>query len=250
MSAARDLFAKKGYHATTVDDITRAAGVAKGTFYLYFSEKREVYYDVVRSFMNLIKDIGGQVGDNATNMGEFFQRAESAALRLMEVFMENHELAKLAYRESMGLDAELEAMVSKFYREIAEVQAKNIRTAQTLGIIRDDIDPLLVAYSHIGIVERVLLVVVESPNDFPPPKIVVGQILQVFYGPLDEGVGRALTDLSRRELAILGLMALALLWIGLYPQSVITIAEPALAALEELADLTDLTETTDILAGR
>lgn len=181
VNAARDLFAKRGYHATTVDDITRAAGVAKGTFYLYFSEKREVYYDVVRSFMNLIRDIGGDVGDNASDVPEFFQRAEAAAERLMEVFMENHELAKLAYRESMGLDAELEAMVSRFYREIADVEANNIRAAQGLGIIRDDIDPLLVAYSHIGIVERVLLALVESPNDFPAPKTVVAQMLQVAF---------------------------------------------------------------------
>jgi AcrR family transcriptional regulator len=34
--AAREVFGAKGYHDATVDDITRAAGVAKGTFYLYF----------------------------------------------------------------------------------------------------------------------------------------------------------------------------------------------------------------------
>ncbi len=181
VDAARDLFAKSGYHATTVDDITRGAGVAKGTFYLYFTEKREVYYDVVRGFMNLIKDIGGHVGDNAGNVVEFFQRAEIAAQRLMIVFMENRELAKLAYRESMGLDPELEAMVSKFYREIAEVEAENIRAAQRLGIIREDIDALLVAYSHIGMIERVLLALVESPQDFPDPKVVVAQMLQIVF---------------------------------------------------------------------
>jgi len=181
IDAARDLFAKKGYHATTVDDITRAAGVAKGTFYLYFDEKREVYYEVVRAFMNLIKDIGGEVGANPGSAGEFFARAEAAANKLMAVFIENHELARLAYRESMGLDEELEAMVSRFYREIAEVEARNIRIAQDLGVIRRDIDPLLVAYSHIGTIERVLLAMVESPGDFPSPKQVVRQMLQVVF---------------------------------------------------------------------
>ena len=58
VTAARDVFGQKGYHAATVDDITRAAGVAKGTFYLYFDEKREVYYDLVRSFLQHVKDIG------------------------------------------------------------------------------------------------------------------------------------------------------------------------------------------------
>src|SRR5437764_15224371 len=57
VSAARDVFGQKGYHAATVDDITRAAGVAKGTFYLYFEEKREVYYALVRSLRQPVNDI-------------------------------------------------------------------------------------------------------------------------------------------------------------------------------------------------
>src|SRR5437868_4153925 len=48
VAAAREVFGERGYHAATVDDITRVAGVAKGTFYLYFQEKREIYYDLVR----------------------------------------------------------------------------------------------------------------------------------------------------------------------------------------------------------
>ena len=180
IDAARDLFAQKGYHATTVDDITRAAGVAKGTFYLYFAEKREVYYEVVRGFMDLVMEIGGSVGDHPSDAGDFFARAERAAHHLMEVFLDNRELARLAYRESMGLDTELEAMVNRFYRDIADVEARNIQTAIDLGIIRP-VNPLLVAYAHIGMVERVLLALVDAPGDFPPPKQVVGEMMQLAF---------------------------------------------------------------------
>ncbi len=180
IDAARDLFAKKGYHATTVDDITRAAGVAKGTFYLYFDEKREVYYEVIRGFMTLIMEIGGAVGDAPENPLEFLLRAEAAAQRLMEIFVENYELARLAYRESMGMDPELESMVRNFYREIAEVEVRNIKTGIELGMIRD-VDPMLVAYAHIGMVERVLLSIVESPEDFPDPKQVVRDMLRLAF---------------------------------------------------------------------
>lgn len=41
MSAAERLFVHKGFTVTTVDEITRAAGVAKGTFYLYFRSKED-----------------------------------------------------------------------------------------------------------------------------------------------------------------------------------------------------------------
>ena len=42
MSAAAALFIAKGIEATTIDDIVARAGVAKGTFYHYFSTKADV----------------------------------------------------------------------------------------------------------------------------------------------------------------------------------------------------------------
>jgi AcrR family transcriptional regulator len=42
MSAAERLFLKQGVQDTTVEQITRAAGVAKGTYYLYFATKEDV----------------------------------------------------------------------------------------------------------------------------------------------------------------------------------------------------------------
>lgn len=41
VAAAAAVFAERGVEATTVDDIVRAAGAAKGTFYLYFGTKDE-----------------------------------------------------------------------------------------------------------------------------------------------------------------------------------------------------------------
>ena len=182
VEASKKLFSARGYHATTVDDITRAAGVAKGTFYLYFDEKRAIYYEVIRSFMHLIKDIGSSVGasEPAEDPLGFFARAETAAHELMSIFLDNRELVRLAYRESMGLDPHLEGMLRDFFREIAEVEARNIQFAIELGIIRK-VDPLLVAYAHIGIVERVLLAMLDAPDDFPPPDQVVKEMLQLAF---------------------------------------------------------------------
>jgi AcrR family transcriptional regulator len=177
IDAARALFADKGFHATTVDDITRAAGVAKGTFYLYFREKREIYYQVIRQFMNLIMEIGGSVSES-TEPTDFFGRAEKAALELMTVFLDNRQLARLAYREFMGLDPELERMITAFYRELAEIEARNLRRAIELGLIRP-VEPLVVAYAHIGMVERVLLAIVDAPDEFSEPERVVAELMRL-----------------------------------------------------------------------
>jgi len=47
-AAATQLFAQNGYHATTIADIARAAGVAKGTFFVHFPSKDAVIGALVR----------------------------------------------------------------------------------------------------------------------------------------------------------------------------------------------------------
>src|ERR1700680_951270 len=47
LTHARDVFAKRGYYAAKIDDIVAAAGIARGTFYLYFEDKRAIFEEIV-----------------------------------------------------------------------------------------------------------------------------------------------------------------------------------------------------------
>src|SRR4051812_1046860 len=60
------LFAEKGYQTTTVDEITEAADVAKGTFFNYFQTKEAVLQDFARLQMSRIEQAREQVksGEN------------------------------------------------------------------------------------------------------------------------------------------------------------------------------------------
>jgi AcrR family transcriptional regulator len=51
LSAARDVFAEKGYESATISDIVKLAGVAQGTFYLYFESKKGVVVELARQPM-------------------------------------------------------------------------------------------------------------------------------------------------------------------------------------------------------
>jgi AcrR family transcriptional regulator len=176
--AARQVFASKGYHAATVDDITRAAGVAKGTFYLYFNEKRAVFYDLIRTFFDLVTEIGRSVAEEVGDREEYVRRLELAVGGLCELFREQRDLVKLVYRESMGLDPELESMVREFYRRMAQIEAENVRRGIGLGLFREDLHPLLVAYGQIGMVERVLLAWLFD-RSFPSEVDLVKQIVEL-----------------------------------------------------------------------
>ena len=49
LSAALELFAERGYAATRLEDVAARAGVSKGTLYLYFANKEELFKAVVRN---------------------------------------------------------------------------------------------------------------------------------------------------------------------------------------------------------
>ena len=57
LDAALDLFVEKGFAATKVEEVARRAGVSKGTLFLYFSSKEELFKAVVR------KNIAGRFAE-------------------------------------------------------------------------------------------------------------------------------------------------------------------------------------------
>ncbi len=57
LDAARKVFARKGYSGATVDAIAEAAGLAKGTLYLYFPSKREIYLEALKQGASALIDL-------------------------------------------------------------------------------------------------------------------------------------------------------------------------------------------------
>ncbi len=67
LEAARKVFARKGFNGATVDEIAEAAGMAKGTVYLYFPSKRDVYLAALkRGLTTLIQETKRNVAAAAT----------------------------------------------------------------------------------------------------------------------------------------------------------------------------------------
>ena len=62
LEAARRVFARKGFAGASVDDIAETAGLAKGTLYIYFHSKRELYLAALR------QGIAGLIEETRRNM--------------------------------------------------------------------------------------------------------------------------------------------------------------------------------------
>jgi len=55
LSAARQIFAHYGYQKTTVDDLAKAAGKGKSTFYYYYKSKEEIFHDVIEKEAQILR---------------------------------------------------------------------------------------------------------------------------------------------------------------------------------------------------
>jgi AcrR family transcriptional regulator len=64
LDAAESVFAELGYHDASIVKLTEAAGVGQGTFYLYFSSKKEIFDELVRDLnrrvRHAMKEASGQ----------------------------------------------------------------------------------------------------------------------------------------------------------------------------------------------
>lgn len=66
LKAASELFACKSYHEVMMDDVARTAGIAKGTLYIYFASKEELYYSVLCTYMDeLVRKINEGINISA-----------------------------------------------------------------------------------------------------------------------------------------------------------------------------------------
>ena len=70
LAAALDLFVERGYSATRLDDVAARAGVSKGTLYLYFSGKEELFKAVIREGLVPVYQQGERIVDEHQGSAE------------------------------------------------------------------------------------------------------------------------------------------------------------------------------------
>jgi AcrR family transcriptional regulator len=56
LEAAADIFAQKGYHRATIKEIAAAVGIAPGTIYLYFKDKRDLLLSIAERLVHAVPD--------------------------------------------------------------------------------------------------------------------------------------------------------------------------------------------------
>lgn len=154
LAVARDVFARRGYHQTTIDDIVAQAGVARGTFYLYFEDKRAVFSALIDRFAaRLTEAIQRIVTDDAAR--PVAEQVRDNIRAILRTCLAERAMTKILFTDAAGVDPDFDRKLAAFYDTVVQLLTESLKDGQALGIV-DDGEPRVLAYLSLGSLKELL----------------------------------------------------------------------------------------------
>jgi AcrR family transcriptional regulator len=167
LRAARDVFATKGYHDAKIDDITALAKVAKGTFYLYFPDKRSVFSELVDL---LFQRLGAAIL-RVDTQSDVEAQVKHNIRAIVAVLLDDPALTRILLSYAAGLDPGFMTKIRSFYDGVRMLLAQSLAEGQRLGIVGPG-EPRLFATFSIGALKEILLENISADAVRPREEIV------------------------------------------------------------------------------
>jgi AcrR family transcriptional regulator len=140
LKAAREVLAEKGLEAARISEIVARAGVAQGTFYLYFPSKTSLVLALVEeSTINTMNRVAAAIA-GAESLAEIVDRGVRAAF---ESLYEKRDIAAIL-RLRIGL-ADVRAECEKLYQPFYDFIIQLIVQGQEAGEVDPSLNPLMTA---------------------------------------------------------------------------------------------------------
>jgi len=154
LDAAVRVLARKGFHATRVSEVAKAAGVADGTIYLYFDSKDDLLVSLFEDRVErLLKFLEAEL-PRARTASDKLRRVIELQLGLLEGERDLAEVLTVILRQSTKLMKEQAA--PKFNAYLAVI-ARVVAEGQATGELRDDVPPHLVARAIFGALDGIAM---------------------------------------------------------------------------------------------
>lgn len=182
LGCAVRVFSHKGYHATTVSDIIDEAGVARGTFYLYFKSKRAIFDELLDDFLQQILSRVQRV-DTSAGAEPPLDQMKGIVERILGVLLESREMTRILLHEAVGLDADFDRKLEEFYSRLVLLTEGSLKLGQTMGLVTS-CDVRVAALCIVGSVKEVVNHVLFEPDALPEKAVLAEEIMNLILGGL------------------------------------------------------------------
>ena len=163
LDAAAELMLRWGYNKTTIDDIVKLAGVPKGTIYLHWKTREELFLALMeREYTRLIQDIQQRIASDPDG-GTMWGVTKHAMLATMKRPL--MKAVMLRDTDLLGEWLHKEYAKASFIEQIAQPLAL-LEHYQARGVVRGDINPRQMVYMLKAITVGFLTIDEYMPADF------------------------------------------------------------------------------------
>ena len=136
-SAAKTVFAEQGYHATTIADIAREAGVSYGSIYWYYESKETLFHELMSAEAAALREhIAAAVGGVSLDSGPAAP-LKAAVRATLEFYDADRALVKLLFRDAFALGTAFELHLYSINTSFVEDVERLVVMAQRQGVFAD-----------------------------------------------------------------------------------------------------------------
>lgn len=150
LAAARKLFVARGYHATRPQDISKAAGLGHGTFYLHFKDKRDCFLAFVEEARAEVDAAVIARAATAKNLSEMVE----AVLRTIYDYAEDHPGVIATAMSDEGVIASGGGAEDTLLQRWGVEWSELLREQAKDGLVAKDYDAAIVGQAIVGAIHQ------------------------------------------------------------------------------------------------
>jgi AcrR family transcriptional regulator len=193
IAAGREVMSKKGYHATTMEDIAASIGVSKGALYLYFGSKDELVVEIVKALPEQIREVKMSLSHTTDPVDHW--------IAVLDFFLENNAEQNALIFEFLSMTARNPEIAKSFSDNMELGLGKataGVTDLQRKGIISPDTDPRTIAFAMAGLFQsiRYFSLIGVGRDELRERWIAMGKILFGYNGDSQKKVrmGKTVTQ--------------------------------------------------------
>ena len=158
MNVSLAIFAEKGFHATSVEDIIREVGIARRTFYLHFRSKYDLVSRIIDNYLGIFKDLAVNFLNSAENVSsrdDAIQMAEDISNQVI-IVDEYRFFGKLILGEIIGLHGPFGDKIEEFSNMIIDKASSTFDKLKERGVASHDVDSVVISLCLAGSIKEIL----------------------------------------------------------------------------------------------